>query len=491
MEAKKSLVSSQEKEKPPGQSGQNIHIYRYLTSQGLTIAFRRKKYHINYPAKVWQKFPAVYHQSFADTLTYALTVHLSFDNFQGNKALTYHFPPPAIEPLIFKGMIYSLPEDIASKTKLTTTDYLKLFFNVNQRINFTLRPRFERFKNINHNHKKRALIPFTFGKDSLLSFALAEELGIQPILMFFREPRCSFENRHKHLLAKKFLKEFGLKITFFPVTTGWLREVNDSQTTWGWDLILTQYTLFLLPFLFAYRTKYLFWANEQSCNDTFTDHEGYIINPVFEQNSQWLLNTNSALKVLGCRSIFASLVEPLHEIAIIYILHRRYHQIAKYQSSCLGEEKQAKTRRWCGVCSKCARIYIFLKALGINPKRVGFTQSEKMLKTEKRHLYSLFNGGDGSAYDASGLGKDEQLLAFYLAYQKRVKGELMNEFVKKYLNEAKKREEELFQTFFSIHPPQTLTNDLKNPVLKIFEEELGFLSLDWIKKAVVKPKITP
>jgi len=326
------------------------------------------------------------------------------------------------------------------------------------------------------------LIPFTFGKDSLLSFALTNELRIKPILMFFREPRCAFENRHKYLLSKRFLKEFGLKVNFFPVTTGWLREINDSQTSWGWDLILTQYTLFLLPFLFAYRTRYLFWANEQSCNETFIDHEGYIINPVFEQNPQWLLNTNSALKVLGCRSIFASLVEPLHEIAITYILHHRYPQIAKYQSSCFGEEKQAKTRRWCSICSKCARMYIFLKALGINPQKVGFSQSEKMLNQEKRHLYSLFNGGNGSSYDASGLGKDEQLLAFYLAYKKGVKGELIAEFVKKHFAEAKKREQELYQTFFSIHPPKTLNYELKKPILKIFEEELASLSLNRLKK---------
>jgi len=128
MGIKKPLVSSQEKEKPPGQRSQNIHIYRHLTPQGLTISFGRKKYCINYPAKVWQEFPSVYHQSFADTLTYALTIHLSFNSFQENKALTYHFPPPAIEPLIFKGMAYSLPEDIALKNELTTTDYLKLFF---------------------------------------------------------------------------------------------------------------------------------------------------------------------------------------------------------------------------------------------------------------------------------------------------------------------------------------------------------------------------
>lgn len=448
----------------------NIHVRRYLTPTGLTVRIGRKKYQIKYPLKIWQKFPAVYHRSFADAAAYALTLHLVFHNFQEDKQLTYHFPTPVIEPLFFKGMIYSLPEDISLKNKLTT-DFIKLFFNANQRINFTKRPRYERFKNINHNNKKRALIPFTFGKDSLLSFALAQELGIKPVLIFFREPHCSYENRHKYRLAQRFLKEFGKELIFFPLATGWLREANEAETSWGWDLLLSQYTLLLVPYLFSQRTKYLFWSNEQSCNAVFKDKEGYIINPVFEQNSQWLLTMNASLKALGCNAIFASLVEPFHEIAIMKILHRRYPEIAKYQSSCFGEEKEAKTKRWCGACTKCGRMYIFMKALGINPRRVGF--SEEMLGMEKKHLYSLFGCGKkgSSSYDSSGIGRDEQLLAFYLAYKRGAKGELMGEFAREHLEEAEGRKKELYETFFFAHKTETLTAELKRPILRIFEEE--------------------
>jgi len=450
-----------------------LHIRRYLGPKGLTISVGRKDYEIKYPLKIWQQFPSVYHQSFADTITYALTVHLSFQNFR-EKKLTYHFPPPAIEPLIFKGMLYSLPEDASAVNKFTTSQYLKLFFNSQHRIKFAYRPRYERFKNVNRNNKKKALIPFTFGKDSLLSFALCRELGIDPVLIFFREPRCPYENRHKRILSDRFEKQFEKRVQFFPVSAGWLREVSNEGPWWGWDLLLTQYNLFMVPYLFAHRAKYLFWSHEQSCNATFVDKEGFIINPVFEQNHQWLLSMNSSFKALGCNTIFTSLIEPLHDLSIMYILHHRYPEIARFQNSCFGDEEPAKTRRWCGACPKCARMYIFMKALGISPKRVGFFQN--MLVPDKIHLYSLFGcTSPDSSYDASGIGRDEQLLAFYLAHRRGVKSPLVTVFTKKFLAEAKKRAAKLAQVFFNIHTSQTIPYELKKPLLKIFDFELDTL----------------
>ncbi len=448
-----------------------LHIRRYLSPQGLIIAFNKRRYEINYPVKVWKRFPVVYHQTFADAVTYSFTLHLSFKDFQYQK-LVYHFPPPILEPLLFKGTLYSLVEDAIFDG--SATKYLQLFFNANQGISFTRRPRYEHFKNINHHNHRKSLIPFTFGKDSLLSFALSLELGIKPILIFFREPRSPYENRYKKILSERFFRNFKEEVTFFPVNSGWLRETDESGPWWGWDLLLTQYTLLLIPYLFAHRAKYLFWSHEQSCNQIFTNKEGYFINPVFEQNHQWLLSTNAAMKVLGCNSIFASLVEPLHEIAIMQILHHRYPHIGKYQASCFFDEVPSKTRRWCAVCSKCARIYIFMKALGIDPRRVGFTQN--MLQQRKKELFSLFGAktDESGSYDASGVGRDEQLLAFYLAYKRGVKGSLMKEFERRYLKEAQKRKQELLENFFSVHPPQTLTYELKQPLLKIFSEELAF-----------------
>ncbi len=448
-----------------------LHIRRKVLHNGIEISLGRKDYFLTYPQSIWRQFPDVYRQNFADSVTYFLTMHLSLTN---HKKLIYNFPPPPTESFFFKGMVYSLPETSLTESNVTMGTLLKKLYNTHFKIEFGKRPRYARFKNVNRNSTKRSIIPFSFGKDSLLTFALSKELSIEPYPIFFREPRSPYENRHKYRLAQRFFDEFDIDVNIFPVTPGWLRQTTGKW--WGWDLLLTQYTLLLIPYIFGTRSKYLFWANEASCNEVFTDEDGYRVNPVFEQSCEWLLSSNAIAKVMGSNSIFASLVEPIHELAIMKILHYRYPQIAKYQMSCFADEDQAKTKRWCGVCTKCARIYIFMLALGINPRRVGFT--ENMLLNKKKKLYTIFSNGDGvkdSAYAESGIGRDEQLLAFLMAYQKGVKGPLMDLFIKKFLKIAKHKEKKLRKIYFGIHTTKTLTYDLTKPLMKIYEEELESL----------------
>lgn len=452
-----------------------IHVYRNIIPNGVEISLDRKVYDITYPGNIWKQFPDVYRQNFADALAYALTMHLCLN---GHQKIIYDFPHPQIEPFFFEGMIYSLGETALLEEKGSTTrlsDLLRLFYNRNLQTDFTGRPRYSRFKNVSRNTRNRAVIPFSFGKDSLLTFALAKELGFDPYPIFFREPKNAFENRHKRKLADKFLEEFDFEVNFFPVSAGRLRQTTGRW--WGWDLILTQYTLLLIPYIVSLRARYLFWAHEQECNESFADKEGFIINPVFEQSSRWLLTCNNFARELGSNSLFVSLIEPIYDLAIMKILHFRYPKLAKYQASCFALEDAAATKRWCGLCSKCARIYIYLLALGIDPKIVGF--SESMLGQKKMDLYTLFNSGGDSkgAYDQSGLGRDEQLLAFLLAYRRGARGPLMKKFAKENLLEAKAREKELREKFFGIHSTETLPFDLKNPLLKIFREELSLLAL--------------
>ncbi len=258
-----------------GNSIEKLHIYRALNPNGISISFLRKNYDIIYPLSVWKDFPSEFRQNFADALTYFLTMHLTLVNGEKTKII-YHFPPPVIEPFFFKGMLYSMGENalIMEDKQFSTSELIKFFYNRYVNINFASRPRYARFKNVNRNLKNRAIIPFSFGKDSLLTFALTKEIGITPYLIFFREPHCAWENRHKARLIERFFSEFDLDVNVFPLSAGWLRQ-SDSYG-WGWDLLLTQYTLLLIPFLFSQRAKYLFWAHEQSCNDTFIDKDGFI-----------------------------------------------------------------------------------------------------------------------------------------------------------------------------------------------------------------------
>jgi hypothetical protein len=158
------------------------------------------------------------------------------------------------------------------------------------------------------------------------------------------------------------------------------------------------------------------------------------------------------------------------------ILHGRYPSIGKYQSSCDLENKPRNNGRWCADCSKCARIYIFLMGLGINPKTVGFRHN--LLAGKYRSLYSIFNGRSIKAYgyDQSKAGMDEQIFAFYLAYKRGVREPLISEFAKKYLKYAAKNEKSFRKKFFGVHSYKTIPSIYKTKILRIFHQELDHLS---------------
>jgi len=448
-----------------------IHVFRKITKSGVELKIKKKKIKIEYPLRIWSKFPKSLHKVFADSLSYIATWHLPLVD---KSSLIYHFPHPLIEPVIFKILLYTIPSNVFEFENTTSSDLVKQFYNYNFKT---------QFKALNYNYsgkkikkilKEKAILLFSFGKDSLLTYGLLDELGVSIVPFFMKEPQCSYENAHKRKLANKFYERTGVDVDFFQVSVGKLRQEKDLY--WGWDIILSQYVFFLIPYFFYHQAKYLFIGNEQSCNFYTTDNEGYLVNPVFEQSVSVMQLLGDIPKLFFINTHIGSLVEPIHEFFITYILHHRYPEIGRFQMSCFSEEPEAKKYRWCGKCEKCARIYVFLKALNISPERVGFYNNH-MLDAEKKNLYTIFNNvPKDSAYGGSGLGRDEQLLAFLMAYKNGVKGELIDEFRALYLTEAEKKKEKLIKEFFGIHTSYSLPSSLRRRVLRIFEKEKGMVN---------------
>ncbi|PIP62968.1 hypothetical protein COW98_01280 [Candidatus Roizmanbacteria bacterium CG22_combo_CG10-13_8_21_14_all_35_9] len=447
-------------------SNSSIHVFRKIKRTGVEIKIKKKKYLLRYPAYIWNKFPKSLHRTFADSVTYIATWHLPLVE---SSSIIYHFPHPPIESIFFKMLLYSIPMNIFEEKSLYTSELLKNFYNANfqtqfRGLNFT-----NSGKKVKKQLKEKAILLFSIGKDSLLTYGLLKELAVTPILVFMREPQSAFENAHKKRLADKFYKKFNEEVDFFPLSIGRLRQAIDL--CWGWDIILSQYSFILVPYYFYHQARYLFFGNEQSCNFCLRDKENYLVNPVFEQSVPAMQLLQDIPQLFFIQTHIGSLVEPIHEIFITYILHHRYPEIGRFQMSCFSEEEAAKKKRWCGVCEKCARMYIFFKALGISPERVGFYNND-MLSFKKEKYYVLFNGENNiSVYGGSGLGRDEQLLAFYLAYKNGVKGELIYKFKSLFLEEAEKKKEKLIKEYFGIHSSYSLPSSLRKKTLRIFEKE--------------------
>ena len=457
---------------------ETLHIFRKVLRNGVEIRIKRKKYKITYNQSVWSKFPKSLHKVFADSLSYIATWHLPLIN---GASVAYHFPHPPIEPVFFKILLYSIPMTVFENLEknILTSDLLKNLYNANF---------LTQYKSLNYSYsgkkakqffKERAILLFSFGKDSLLTYGLLEELGIKIIPVFMKEPQSGFENAHKRKLANKFYDKIGEEIIFFPLSIGKLRQSKDL--CWGWDIILSQYAFVLIPYYFGYQAKYLFFGNEQSCNFYIKDKEGFLVNPVFEQSVSAMQYLADIPKQFFINTHIGSLIEPIHDLFIIYILHYRYPDVGRFQMSCFSEQPEAKKRRWCGHCDKCARLYIYFKALNISPERVGF-YNNNMFALEKEKYYVIFEAkGNKSAYGASGLGREEQLLAFYLAYKNGVHGELIDKFKSLYLKDIEKRKEKLINEYFSIHSSYSLPPPLRRRAIRVFEKERQQV-LNYIKR---------
>ena len=71
-----------------------------------------------------------------------------------------------------------------------------------------------------------------------------------------------------------------------------------------------------------------------------------------------------------------SILRPCSEILIERVLAERYPALLEYQMSCHATHKEETTVRPCGACEKCRRIVGMLLAVGQDPKRCGFREEQ-------------------------------------------------------------------------------------------------------------------
>ncbi|MCL5675791.1 MAG: hypothetical protein M1120_01550 [Patescibacteria group bacterium] len=436
---------------------------------GIRVHINNYSLKLEYPKKIWQRFPALQKKIFAENVAYSLTFHIPFV-FPTLKKMSYSLPVPISEAFMYKCFTQQLPATaMMEKTNFgkKTSNLLRKFFYTEYVFNNrkTQIPPFNRISN-----KNNIVMPFTFGKDSLLTFGLLRELGVSAQPVFVAEPHYPYDEVLKKNLAEDFQREYKIKIEFLKNSLGILRDPTDW---FGWETQLTQYSLLLLPYIYYTKAGYLLFSNEQSCDFDQIDKDGFRCNPVYEQSHPWLLQNSLLTGLVGGNSLsIGTLLEPVHEISIVKILHRRYPEIGKYQSSCDLEAKPKNGSRWCENCSKCARMFIFLLANGIDPKKVGFKGN--LLTAAKIHLYPLFDPTriKEYGYDNSEPAIKEQLLGFLLAYRRGVKGAAINLFKKKYLKQALSEEKQLRQIFFGIHSSTTVPYSFSKKILRIFHQEL-------------------
>jgi hypothetical protein len=438
-----------------------------VNKNGYTLRVNGKNHQVSYPASVWRVFPKALHLPFAHTMAFIATMHLSFPN---KNTISYDFPAPAGEAFFSYGLLFAMTENLLEYDGAKTTDYLRILMNSFYRRHFTGHASSSGASSFGYTPKKNtALVPFSFGKDSLLTLGLSRDVGIKTIPVFFLEPGNTLENKNKLALIDEFKTREGIDVVTVPVALAALRQ--ERGFSWGWDNFLTHYTFSLIPYLYSYKAQYLFWSNEYNREITAQDPEGFAAHHTFEQSGRWLSLLERALRSFGAPVEVASIIERLPELSVLGVLHRRYPRLGGYQLSCLNDAPQTAGKRWCGVCYECAKVYVYLSALGVDPQTV-LLNDDMLAARNKKHFY-IFTPKD--FHNAFSFNQEEHLYVFWKSWRRGVRAPLIDQFYKKYAGVAKKNEAAWRRRYLSVYPPQTTPTALQKPLKRIFESEVGEL----------------
>ncbi len=434
--------------------------------RGLKVKFKDRIFFLRYPKEIWENYPADIKNILVDNLVHLLTINLPL--MSGIKKLKYNTSTPLFRSFFHTVVINSLPAAVHDYD-IVTGKIIKQFLNINYE-----------FKDYNikipsHSYEtdERAIVLSSFGKDSLLSLGICNEIGLDPVTVYINDTVSSPENQIKLKFGRKISKKFNFK---YHTVRNEIEKLNDfefwgkDESCIGYTHMMSGFSLITLPFAYYYKTKYIVLGNQQNMNYGFRNKDGFLTYPSFDQTRLWMKQQDIMIKMLASENThIMSVIEPLTNIAITKILHTRYKELGKYQISCDLLDKFHKTR-WCSSCSKCARLSIFMKANNVDTKSVGLRSN--LLDKKHKKLYCLFDGKERDVYEKSKEARDEQLLAFYMAYRNNHKGYLINLFKRTFLKEAKEREDALSKKFFSIHKSVTMPKNIKKNVLAIFKEEL-------------------
>ncbi|MBI4253146.1 hypothetical protein HY623_03160 [Candidatus Uhrbacteria bacterium] len=445
-----------------------LRVNARCTAYGIDIILNDDVFPIRYPAQVWRRYPTRSKKLLMDAL--ALSATYFVPQIVNVPTIHYLTRRSFAEPYLFKNGLYDMATT-AHSDKQSSTAYIKNYINVSRC--FSSDPMILPAIGRERKQSPVAVIPFTFGKETLLTLALALEAGMKPILVAVREPAHTYEFHHKKNLARTFTKETDIPIFFIDYLPGIMRygALWNKQTELGWGLQTTEYAMLCAPFISYYSASYLCIGNEHSCDTSDIDSEGVITHwSGYDQHHEWTPHQSTVVSLLcGSPVTVASFVESLNELAEMLVLHRRFPALGAYQTSCLGINASARAKRWCERCQKCACMYLFCRVVGRDPAELGFTKN----LLDKNHA-SLFSGFFTVKEDDEFYGLIEEVETALLSlYRRGDRDHTIVAFSSSLSGADVRRIEKQAHAMFTIHPPSTLPQTLYKKFHPLFAKELG------------------
>ncbi len=253
-----------------------------VTGTGLELRLDERRFPVRFPREVWQDFP--HRDAFADHYAFIKTLHLPW-MLARDMPLHYETAQPLYRHAMFMAVLNNV-SFCADVDGISTAEQLRRFMA----LDITFADHRTKSPTGGRVLGERCVVNMSLGKDSLLTWAVARELGLKPVLYVSVDNDCPREYAYKADIAARFCAEFGETVHVVENDTGVIHRYEYWQTPpteWGFGHLITEYAMLAMPFAHRHDARYVLLGNEKSCDDTYVTHDGFKAWPVYDQSSEW------------------------------------------------------------------------------------------------------------------------------------------------------------------------------------------------------------
>ena len=260
------------------------------------------------------------------------------------------------------------------------------------------------------------------GKESLLTYGILNEIGLEPYCCFFNEsgrhwytalhayryfkanvPRTwrvwsnvdrlyNFVLRHLKIIRRDFHR---IRADIYPIRLFTIEVMAAA----------------FLPILYQERIAHLVIGNEFDTTQYAPSHGVYHYHMVYDQSHDFDDYMTRYFRRKGFPIRQCSILRPLSELLIERILGRRYPHLFRLQTSCHAAHLDGKRVLPCGRCEKCQRVMALTIANDLDPTIIGYRKEDMVLLSQRlkrirlrqegaavQHLYHLLGRRNPEAF---------------------------------------------------------------------------------------------
>lgn len=352
-----------------------MHFTVQPTASGFTLALSGEHYQaepceFRYPEAVWQAYPAK--DALIRELAYITTQAAPL--ILQHPRVHYDTPPPCHLDTylqLYERAIPNLVEAVPAESSAEIQARLRgLHYRFAPEAASAALP-------VQPWHPRRAVLPLSFGKDSLLSLATLLHLGYEVYPVSIDERVLPRANALHRQYIEQLYSEFGLHCD---IVENEVQLLSDYQILERPETRLYQvqvhfiYALAMLPFCAYYGAPTIVLSNELPNALPMRHREGYLAPKRYMQAPQANHTMDRLVNELsGGQVRVANPIGALGNLAIYRLLHQHWPQFGRFQTSCHLEVTEHP--RWCHGCERCTHGYLYLRALGLDPVDYGFEHS--------------------------------------------------------------------------------------------------------------------